>query len=125
MGHHKNAFFCWYWGWEGLGCEHRLLVQGVPAESPGGAARTGSGTPRGLASAPEQEKLKPAMDALHGHALGVASLLIAATRWARCTTGPSAAGPTSQLCAAGATTPETTYICAGYERPQACICAAT
>ena len=83
MGHHKNAFFCWYWGWEGLGCEHRLLVQGVPAESPGGAARTGSGTPRGLASAPEQEKLKPAMNALHSHALGVASLLIAATRCAR------------------------------------------
>lgn len=38
-----------------------------------------NGTPRGL-SGPELERVKPAMNAAHGHALGAAALLVAAAR---------------------------------------------
>ena len=38
-----------------------------------------TGTPRGL-TGPDLERLKPAIDAVHGHSLGTASLLVAAAR---------------------------------------------
>lgn len=54
-------------------------AQSPPADPPQGCSHRGSGTPRGL-GASEREKLKPAMDAVHGHALGAAALLVASTR---------------------------------------------